>query len=68
MNKPKLNSFRTLVILALGVCAFCVAGCEHDVDPHAKVDAPGYYNGPMNKKGSSGAALGGESKGDATTK
>jgi|GEM_PF-1857592 len=35
-------------------------GCgSSDADPHAKVDAPGYYNGPIDSKkgakGSSGA-------------
>jgi hypothetical protein len=53
----------------LAFAAVMSAGCEHDTDPHAKIDAPGYYNGPMQKK-SSGASLGGDSKeaGAAATK
>jgi hypothetical protein len=53
----------------LALASFVSVGCEHDTDPHAKIDAPGYYNGPMQKK-SSGASLGGDSKeaGAAATK
>jgi hypothetical protein len=45
MNRKFLLSISTLVLGILG------AGCEpKDVDPQQKVDAPGYYNGPMKSK------------------
>ena len=45
-----------------------LAGCgSGDVDPDkVKVDSPGYYNGPMGKKGAGGAALGGDAKDKGT--
>jgi len=54
---------RRLTILALAlVSAFVAAGCgSKEVDPGAKVDAPGYYNGPMEPRG------GGQGAGDAKT-
>lgn len=40
--------------LAFGLCAVLsvsLVGCgTPDTDPGAKVDAPGYYNGPMQKR------------------
>ena len=56
----------------MGLSAFSLAltlvGCgSGDVDPDkVKVDSPGYYNGPMNKKGASGASIPGDAKGAKT--
>jgi hypothetical protein len=44
-----------VAILSLSVFS-CLMGCSHDSDPEAKVDAPGYYNGPMGAKGQGSAA------------
>jgi len=55
----KINPSLALIVLAslLGsIAATMLAGCNHDVDPHAKIDAPDYYNGPM--KGHGGNAAG----------
>jgi hypothetical protein len=53
---------RMMAALAVGV-VLVAAGCSSDVDPDkVKVDAPGYYTGPMEKKGGGGAALGGDGK------
>jgi len=54
---------RRLFILSLALLsALVAAGCgPKDVDPGAKVDAPGYYNGPMEPRG------GGQGAGDAKT-
>ena len=45
MNRKLLLAIPILTIGISGV------GCEaKDTDPHQKVDAPGYYNGPMKSK------------------
>jgi len=45
-----------ILVAILGLLVFSgLTGCSHDVDPEAKVDAPGYYNGPMGAKGQTGA-------------
>ncbi len=36
-----------LVAMFVGVL---LVGCSKDADPQAKIDAPGYYNGPLDKK------------------
>ena len=56
--KNKLFAAALLALMALPM-----VGCgTKDVDPNAKVDAPGYYNGPMEKRGG-GAGAGDDSKG-----
>lgn len=45
-------------ILILGACF--LGGCSGDKDPGEKIDAPGYYNGPMEPRG--GGAGGGDAK------
>lgn len=53
MRHPLL---RGLLLAALVVP---YVGCgPKDADPNAKIDAPGYYNGPMKSKGRSGGAQG----------
>lgn len=37
-------------ILIVCVATGALIGCNNDVDPGQKVDAPGYYNGPMKAK------------------
>lgn len=50
-------SLKKLAIALIAVGGFFLVGCgEKDVDPQAKVDAPGYYNGPMKKRGGEPAA------------
>jgi len=55
-TSPKFASLLSIcLLLSLGLI-----GCgSSDTDPHAKVDAPGYYNGPVDThkgaKGGSGA-------------
>ena len=59
--KPSIK----LVVLAgfLVVPMLSLWGCgDKETDPHAKVDAPGYYNGPMQPRGSN--AAGSEGKTD----
>lgn len=56
-------------VCAIGVASVCLFGCgSKDVDPGQKVDAPGYYNGPMDKgksKAPKGGAEAGGAKADA---
>lgn len=46
----KTKSRILLFLLVFGHVLF-VVGCSHDADPNAKIDAPGYYNGPMKSHG-----------------
>ena len=65
--KPIKNVFTIpSAAVFLVATALTAIGCgSGDVDPDkVKVDSPGYYNGPMNKKGASGAS---EQKGAAAT-
>lgn len=54
------------LLLAILVLPFMGCG-SGDVDPNQKVDAPGYYNGPMKSKGGGAgeAAKSGDGKTDA---
>ncbi len=45
------------ILLVLGSCF--LGGCSGDKDPGEKIDAPGYYNGPMEPRGGGG---GGDAK------
>jgi hypothetical protein len=48
---------KKVLVVLIAVSGVLLQGCgTPDVDPQAKVDAPGYYNGPMKAKG--GAAGG----------
>ncbi|RYG46436.1 hypothetical protein EON79_10155 [bacterium] len=41
-------------LLSLLLIPASIIGCgSKDTDPNAKINAPGYYNGPMNGKGAS---------------
>jgi len=52
-----------ILVAILGLSVFSgLTGCSHDVDPEAKVDAPGYYNGPVNAKGQGAPASSTEKK------
>ncbi len=45
------------LVFPLGIVMDCGS---KDTDPNAKVDTPGYYNGPMNAKGDKGSTDAGE--------
>jgi hypothetical protein len=53
MMKVKGLILISIVAGALASATGCGSG---DVDPGAKVDAPGYYNGPMKPRGQGGEA------------
>lgn len=49
------NPTRSALALGLLFVASLLAGCTKDADPNAKIDAPGYYNGPKEAKGANAA-------------
>ena len=56
---------KKLLLLAMAsVVGFAIVGCDKETDPQAKVDAPGYYNGPMKARG--GGTAGAEGGAPAT--
>ncbi|MGV3615574.1 MAG: hypothetical protein ACO1SV_09595 [Fimbriimonas sp.] len=53
-KKLTLKAFSLLLIAV--TASVPTVGCgPKDADPGAKIDAPGYYNGPMKAKGAKGA-------------
>ena len=47
-----MKTLRLLVPLAiLTFQTLALFGCSTDKDPNEKINAPGYYNGPMKPKG-----------------
>jgi hypothetical protein len=52
-----------LLVLSVGLIS---VGCTHDVDPHQKINEPGYYNGEMKAHG--GNAAGAATPSDASGK
>lgn len=46
----------TAVLLVVVTVGAGLSGCgSGDTDPNAKIDAPGYYNGPLKGKGAGGS-------------
>ena len=47
-----MKTLRFLIYLAvLALPTLGLFGCVKEHDPHEKIDAPGYYNGPMKPHG-----------------
>jgi hypothetical protein len=65
----KMTMKRLILAIPLFVIALPLVGCSKDSDPHEKIDAPGYYNGPMEPRGGApktgGATTGGSKAGGA---
>lgn len=59
-DKHPMKLIRNLLIACVSVGASL--GCSTDVDPGQKVDAPGYYNGPMKGKSTPADGASTESK------
>jgi hypothetical protein len=58
MNRKYLLAIPVLLVGIFGI------GCEpKDVDPQQKVDAPGYYNGPMKSKADKADEAGAKAQG-----
>jgi hypothetical protein len=57
---PRLVQLCSFALLA-AFAAILLGGCtaQQDTDPSAKVDAPGYYNGPMEPRGGNKGGEGG---------
>ena len=51
----KSTFLKNILPLVALVASSVLVGCSTDVDPNKPVDAPGYYNGPMNPKGDVGS-------------
>ncbi len=49
MNK-EIELKSVAVALVTMFVSVLLVGCSKDADPQAKIDAPGYYNGPLDKK------------------
>jgi hypothetical protein len=52
MTLLKNLNFRIALCVSTAIVGIVAAGCEPaDANPQQKVDAPGYYNGPVKPKG-----------------
>lgn len=59
LRKAMKIKARILLFALVCVEVLFVIGCSGETDPNAKIDAPGYYNGPMKGKGANSTAGGG---------